>query len=192
MKKYCDQIGSEGIFGACLQRYIIRLPANHCFPNMLNFSHNNLTKMIPKEIGHLKSLATLNSAPTCYQERFHHITPQADEPKLCGIVVDRPCSSAEAHHVTTLSREQTDRRMAITIAFGAFFGVGVLYDQMVLSKYFGQSSPVQYFFLFLGPYSALSQAQQHLQWRSFALYTCKPYVSLQLEKIVCFAGDSMQ
>ena len=74
-KKYCDQIGSEGIFGACLQRYIIRLPANHCFPNMLNFSHNNLTKMIPKEIGHLKSLATLNSAPTCYQERFHHITP---------------------------------------------------------------------------------------------------------------------
>jgi hypothetical protein len=57
--------------------------------------------------------------------------------KLCGAVVDRPCASTETTLVSTPSAEQKDRRFAFVIGFGAFFGVGVLYDRIVLSKYFG-------------------------------------------------------
>jgi hypothetical protein len=59
---------------------------------------------------------------------------------LCGAIVDRPCGSAKTPQVSslyTLSAEQKDIGFGFAIAFGAFFGVGVLYDHMVLSNYFG-------------------------------------------------------
>jgi hypothetical protein len=39
--------------------------------------------------------------------------------------------------VSSLYAEQKDVSFGFAIAFGAFFGVGVLYDQIVFSKYFG-------------------------------------------------------
>ena len=138
------------------------------FPKMLNFGRNNLTRMIPKEIGQLKSLAILNfssnrlsgeiplqlhsltnlqvldlsnnhltgaipmelnnlhflaafnvsnndlEGPIPAGVQFSTFTSSSfgGNSNLCASFVDRPCSSAEAHHVTTLSREQTERRIA--------------------------------------------------------------------------------
>jgi hypothetical protein len=44
---------------------------------------------------------------------------------------------AEPSAVPTLSSKQTDRRVTFAIGFCAFFSIGLLYDQLVLSKYYG-------------------------------------------------------
>ncbi|CAL5060215.1 unnamed protein product [Urochloa decumbens] len=163
------------------------------FPKMLNLGYNNLTGVIPKEIGQLKSVAILNfssnslsgeippqlhsltnlqvldlsnnhltgaipmglnilhflatfnvsnndlegSIPTGGQFTTFTNSSFGGNPKLCSTIVDRPCGSAEVYLVSKISTEKMDRRIAFGIAFSSFFGVGVLYDQIVLSKYFG-------------------------------------------------------
>jgi hypothetical protein len=47
------------------------------------------------------------------------------------------CDSAEAHQAVIMPRKQNDYKVAFVIALSAFLGVGVLYDQLVLSRYFG-------------------------------------------------------
>nr|TKW37971.1 hypothetical protein SEVIR_1G084400v2 [Setaria viridis] len=122
------------------------------FPKMLNLGRNNFTGVIPKEIGaipvelnNLNFLAEFNvsnnglEGPIPAGGQFSTFTSSSfgGNPKLCGAIVDRPCASAETNLVSTLSTEWKDRWFAFVIGFGAFFGVGVLYDQIVLSKYFG-------------------------------------------------------
>ncbi|TKW37921.1 hypothetical protein SEVIR_1G080800v4 [Setaria viridis] len=163
------------------------------FPIVLNLAYNNLTGVIPQEIGQMKSLTALNFS---YNSLSGEIPPQlcsltnlqvldlsnniltgaipsalsnmhflsainvsnndlegpiptggqfstftnssfAGNPKLCGIIVDRHCGTAEPPPVPTPSTEKTDRRVAFAIAFSVFFGLGVLYDQIVVSRYFG-------------------------------------------------------
>jgi hypothetical protein len=60
----------------------------------------------------------------------------AGNPKLCGPTPAHNCSSTDAAVVPVVaSTEQPIDKVIFAIAFRIFFGVGVLYDQMVLSRY---------------------------------------------------------
>ncbi|XP_004951805.1 receptor-like protein 2 [Setaria italica] len=119
----------------------------HSLTNLqvLDLSNNHLTGAIPVELNNLNFLAEFNvsnnglEGPIPAGGQFSTFTSSSfgGNPKLCGAIVDRPCASAETNLVSTLSTEWKDRWFAFVIGFGAFFGVGVLYDQIVLSKYFG-------------------------------------------------------
>ncbi|KAK8461676.1 hypothetical protein SEVIR_1G080900v4 [Setaria viridis] len=156
-------------------------------PKMLFLGNNKLTGTIPKEIGHLKSLAELNLSfnylsgeipqqlcslknlqvldlssnyltgeiPLALNElsflaKFNisnndleGVIPTGGQfdtfpnssfegnPKLRAIMVN------DSSAVPSLSMEQADRRITFVISFCAFFGVGFLYDQLVLSKFYG-------------------------------------------------------
>ncbi|KAL6888493.1 hypothetical protein ACP4OV_009519 [Aristida adscensionis] len=112
---------------------------------VLDLSSNHLTGAIPAELNDLHFLSSLNISnndlegpiPNGGQLTTFSNSSFGGNPKLCGVMVNRSCGSAEAPPASTLSTEQIDRRVAFAIAFGAFFGVGVLYDQIVLSRYFG-------------------------------------------------------
>jgi Leucine-rich repeat (LRR) protein len=112
---------------------------------VLDLSNNHLTGAIPVELNKLNFLAEFNvsnnglEGPIPAGGQFSTFTSSSfgGNPKLCGAIVDRPCASTETTLVSTPSAEQKDRRFAFVIGFGAFFGVGVLYDRIVLSKYFG-------------------------------------------------------
>ncbi|CAL4889887.1 unnamed protein product [Urochloa decumbens] len=112
---------------------------------VLDLSNNLLTGAIPSALSNLHFLSATNvsnndlEGPIPTEGQFSTFTNASfgGNPKLCGIIVDRRCGSAEAPLVPTLSTEQKDRRIAFAIALGAFFGVGVLYDQIALSRYFG-------------------------------------------------------
>ncbi|CAL4889914.1 unnamed protein product [Urochloa decumbens] len=122
-------------------------PQLHSLTNLqvLDLSNNHLTGAIPMGLNNLHFLATFNvsnndlegSIPTGGQFTTFTNSSFGGNPKLCGTIVDRPCGSAEAYLVSKISTEKMDRRIAFGIAFSSFFGVGVLYDQIVLSKYFG-------------------------------------------------------
>jgi hypothetical protein len=59
-------------------------------------------------------------------------------PKLCGPpLINQDCNSVEADPAAIVPTEASGTHIIFVIAFGAFFGVGVLYDQIVLSRYFG-------------------------------------------------------
>jgi Leucine-rich repeat (LRR) protein len=113
---------------------------------VLDLSNNLLTGAIPSDLNNLHFLSTINvsnndlEGPIPRGGQFSTFTNSSFQgnPKLCGNTIDRPCGSAQAPLVSALTTEQRDRRIAFVIAFCAFFGVGVLYDQIVLSKYFGQ------------------------------------------------------
>ncbi|KAL6629145.1 hypothetical protein ACP70R_028910 [Stipagrostis hirtigluma subsp. patula] len=111
---------------------------------VLDLSSNHLTGAIPSELNNLHFLSAFNIShndlegpiPNGAQlSTFSNSSFEAN-PKLCGYVVNQSCVSAEAPHVSTISTEQTFGRVAFAVAFGAFFGIGVLYDQIVLSQYF--------------------------------------------------------
>ncbi|CAO2037216.1 unnamed protein product [Urochloa humidicola] len=112
---------------------------------VLDLSNNLLTGAIPSSLSNLHFLSTINVSnndlegpiPTGNQFTTFTNSSFGGNPKLCGIIVDRRCDLAEAPPVPTLSTEQIDRRIAFAIGFGAFFGVGVLYDQIALPRYFG-------------------------------------------------------
>ncbi|CAL5023931.1 unnamed protein product [Urochloa decumbens] len=112
---------------------------------VLDLSNNLLTGAIPSALSNLHFLSAINvsnndlEGPIPTGSQFSTFTNSSfgGNPKLCGIIVGRRCGLPEALLVPTLSTEQKDRRIAFAIAFGAFFGVGVLYDQMALSRYFG-------------------------------------------------------
>jgi Leucine-rich repeat (LRR) protein len=162
------------------------------FPKVLNLGNNNLTGVIPEDIGQLTALISLNLSankltgaipqsicnltsletldlsgnrltgafPTSLND-LHFLSqfnvsnndlegtvpftgqlstfPSSSfegNPKLCGPMLAHHCGSAE----TDFSIKQTSNnveKVIFAVAFGAFFVVGVLYDQMVLSRYFG-------------------------------------------------------
>jgi hypothetical protein len=112
---------------------------------VLDLSNNYLTGEIPLALNKLNFLSIFNISnndlegpiPTGGQFDTFKNPSFAGKPKLCGAIIDRPCHSAEAPPVSVLSTEQRDRMVAFAVAFGAFFGVGVLYDQIVMYRYFG-------------------------------------------------------
>lgn len=112
---------------------------------VLDLSSNHLTGAIPKALNNLHFLSVLNISynnlegpiPNGGQLSTFPSSSFDGNPKLCGIMISKLCGLAEAPHVSVTSTEQTVKRVTFVIAFGAFFGIGVLYDQMVLSRYFG-------------------------------------------------------
>ncbi|CAL5060232.1 unnamed protein product [Urochloa decumbens] len=165
----------------------------NAFPKVLNLGNNDLTGMIPPEIGLLKELLSLNvSSNKLYGDipqyickltnllvldlSRNHLTgtiPSAlndlhflskfdvsfndlegpvpttgqfstfanssftGNPKLCGPMLNHNCSSVEAVPVSIIDEKLCGIKVIFTISFGVFFGVGVLYDQIVVSRYFG-------------------------------------------------------
>ncbi|XP_037445213.1 receptor-like protein 2 [Triticum dicoccoides] len=111
---------------------------------MLDLSNNNLTVAIPVAPNALHFLSAFNISnnnlegpiPSGGQFDTFQNSSFDGNPKLCGSVLTHKCDSAEAHQAIILSRKPTDCKVAFVIAFNAFFGVGVLYDQLVLSRYF--------------------------------------------------------
>ena len=112
---------------------------------MLDLSSNHLIGAIPLALDNLHFLSKFNVShndlegpiPSGGQLSTFPSSSFDGNPKLCGIIVAKLCGSVEAPTVSVLSTEKMDKRIALVIAFGPFFGVGVLYDQIVLSRYFG-------------------------------------------------------
>jgi Leucine-rich repeat (LRR) protein len=112
---------------------------------VLDLSSNHLTGAIPSALSNLHFLSEFNVShndlegpiPSGGQLSTFPCSSFDGNPKLCGIIVAKLCDSVEAPTVSIHSTEKMDKRVAFFIAFGPFFGVGVLYDQIVLSRYFG-------------------------------------------------------
>ncbi|KAF7088817.1 hypothetical protein CFC21_091886 [Triticum aestivum] len=112
---------------------------------VLDLSNNNLTGDIPAALNSLHFLSAFSISnndlqgpiPSGGQFNTFQNSSFDGNPKLCGSVLTQKCNSAEEHHI--LSAKQTDYKVAFVVAFSAFFGVGVLYDQLVLSRYFVKS-----------------------------------------------------
>ncbi|XBI40750.1 hypothetical protein VPH35_125302 [Triticum aestivum] len=114
---------------------------------VLDLSSNNLTGAIPVALNALHFISAFNisnnnlEGPIPYGGQFDTFQTSSfnGNPQLCDSVLTQKCNSAEAHQPVILSEKRADYKMAFVIAFSAFFGVGVLYDQLVLSRYFGKS-----------------------------------------------------
>ncbi|KAL6629136.1 hypothetical protein ACP70R_028901 [Stipagrostis hirtigluma subsp. patula] len=112
---------------------------------VLDLSNNHLTGAIPPALNNLHFLTRFNVShndlegpiPNGGQISTFPSSSFDGNPKLCGIIVAQLCGSPEARPVSIPSTEQTGRGVGFWIALGAFFCVGVLYDQLVLSRYFG-------------------------------------------------------
>uniref|UniRef100_M8BW68 Tyrosine-sulfated glycopeptide receptor 1 n=2 Tax=Aegilops tauschii TaxID=37682 RepID=M8BW68_AEGTA len=106
----------------------------------LDLSSNNLTGTIPAALNNLHFLSRFNvsnndlegSIPSGGQFNTFEVSSFNGNPKLCDSMFVHGCGLAEVPADTILSRKQTDYKVAFVIAFTAFFGVGVLYDQIVL------------------------------------------------------------
>ncbi|KAM3295393.1 hypothetical protein ACQJBY_037962 [Aegilops geniculata] len=112
---------------------------------ILDLSSNNLIGVIPAALNSLHFLAAFNISdndlegpiPSGGQFNTFESSSFDGNTKLCGSMLIHKCGSEEAPPATILSTKQTDYKVAFAIAFSAFFGVGVLYDQIVLSRHFG-------------------------------------------------------
>ncbi|KAM3240144.1 hypothetical protein ACQJBY_053687 [Aegilops geniculata] len=112
---------------------------------VLDLSVNHLIGIIPAALNNLNFLSEFDISnndlegpiPTGGQLSTFPDSSFDGNPKLHGRVIVNPCGSAVADPESTNSKEQISTKAIFAIAFGAFFGVGVLYDQMVLSRYFG-------------------------------------------------------
>ncbi|PVH65624.1 hypothetical protein PAHAL_1G040400 [Panicum hallii] len=112
---------------------------------ILDLSSNHLTGAIPSALNNLHFLSVFNVShndlegpiPNGGQLSTFPSSSFDGNSKLCGIMAAKLCGSAEAPPVSVPSTGQTVERVAFVISFGAFFGVGVIYDQIVLSRYFG-------------------------------------------------------
>ncbi|CAO2044585.1 unnamed protein product [Urochloa humidicola] len=112
---------------------------------VLDLSNNNLTGEVPVALENLHFLSTFNVSnnnlegpiPTAGQFSTFQNSSFDGNPKLCGSMLGRQCSSAEAGPVSIIHRKPSGSKVIFAISFCVFFGVGVLYDQMVLSTYFG-------------------------------------------------------
>ncbi|CAN6208628.1 unnamed protein product [Urochloa humidicola] len=110
---------------------------------VLDLSYNNLTGAIPSMLETLHFLSELNMSnndlegpiPTGGQFNTFPDSSFAGNPKLCSPTLVHHCTSVDAAPAPSTSAEHYIDKVIFMIAFGMFFGVGVLYDQMVLSRY---------------------------------------------------------
>lgn len=111
---------------------------------VLDLSGNHLTGAIPSALNSLHFLSEFDipnndlegSIPTTGQLSTFPSSSFDGSPKLCGPMLGHHCGSA-IEKFSTPAAKQMDGMVIFAIAFGAFFSVGVLYDQVVLSRYFG-------------------------------------------------------
>ncbi|KAM3240179.1 hypothetical protein ACQJBY_053707 [Aegilops geniculata] len=111
----------------------------------LDLSNNHLTGAIPAALENLHFLSHFNISnndlggpiPTTGQLSTFPTSSFDGNPKLCGSLLIRDCSLVEEAPVYIISAREYSMKVIFAIAFGLFFGVGVLYDQLVLFRYFG-------------------------------------------------------
>ncbi|XP_037445867.1 receptor-like protein 2 [Triticum dicoccoides] len=112
---------------------------------VLDFSSNNLIGAIPDALNRLNFLSAFNISyndlegpiPSGGQFNTFQNSSFDGNPKLCGSMLTHKRGPASTRPPTAMATKQTDYKAAFAIAFSAFFGVGVLYDQLVLSRFFG-------------------------------------------------------
>uniref|UniRef100_A0A0D3F0W8 Protein kinase domain-containing protein n=1 Tax=Oryza barthii TaxID=65489 RepID=A0A0D3F0W8_9ORYZ len=110
---------------------------------VVDLSNNHLSGSIPPGLNNLHFLTTFDASnndlegwiPAGVQSSYPY--DFSGNPKLCDPTLTRTCDSAEAPPVSTLTGEETTPKTVFAIAFGAFFCLGVVYDQAVLSRFFG-------------------------------------------------------
>uniref|UniRef100_A0A0E0JVR4 Leucine-rich repeat-containing N-terminal plant-type domain-containing protein n=1 Tax=Oryza punctata TaxID=4537 RepID=A0A0E0JVR4_ORYPU len=103
---------------------------------VVDLSNNLLTGSIPPGLSNLHFLTTFDASnndlegwiPADGQSSYPYNF--SGNPKLCDPTLTRSCDSAEAHPVSTVSGEETTPKIVFAIAFGAFFCLGVVYDQV--------------------------------------------------------------
>jgi hypothetical protein len=112
---------------------------------VLDLSSNNFTGSIPAALNSLHFLSAFNisnndlEGPIPSGGQFDTFPSSSFDgnPEMCGSMLIHKCDSADAHQAVILPRKHAAYKAAFVIAFGAFFGVGVMYDQLVLARYFG-------------------------------------------------------
>ncbi|XP_044953716.1 receptor-like protein 2 [Hordeum vulgare subsp. vulgare] len=112
---------------------------------MLDLSNNHLTGEFPVALEILHFLSEFNISnnnlegpiPTTGQLSTFRTSSFHGNPKLCGSLLIRDCSLVEEAPVYIIPAREYRMKVIFSIAFGLFFGVGVLYDQLVLFRYFG-------------------------------------------------------
>jgi Leucine-rich repeat (LRR) protein len=109
---------------------------------VVDLSHNHLTCSIPSALDNLHLLSTFDVSYNDLEGEiptlFHTSVVVDGNQKLGDPSLGHDCASTEALSVvSTLSAERTTGKIIFAISFGAFFFVGVLYDQTVLSRYLG-------------------------------------------------------
>jgi hypothetical protein len=116
---------------------------------VLDLSSNRLTGEIPRALESLHFLSYFNVSnndldgpvPAGGQFCTFPSSSFAGNPGMCGPMLVRRCSAASVE----AGRPAPVRDAGLcggdvvvfAVTFGVFVGVGVLYDQMVLSRYFG-------------------------------------------------------
>uniref|UniRef100_M0ZEC0 Uncharacterized protein n=1 Tax=Hordeum vulgare subsp. vulgare TaxID=112509 RepID=M0ZEC0_HORVV len=111
----------------------------------LDLSNNHLTGEIPAALEILHFLSEFNISnndlegpvPTTGQLSTFQASSFNGNPKLCGPMLINHCSSVEAAPISIISAKKCSSNVIFVTAFGVFFGVGVLYDQLILFRYFG-------------------------------------------------------
>ncbi|XP_051195023.1 receptor-like protein 2 [Lolium perenne] len=112
---------------------------------VLDFSSNHLTGTIPNTLNDLHFLSKFSiynndlegPIPTTGQLSTFPGSSFDGNPKLCGPMIVNHCGSTEAGPVSIVSTKDISTEAIFVIAFGAFFVVGVLYDQIIFVRYFG-------------------------------------------------------
>ncbi|WVZ77886.1 hypothetical protein U9M48_025687 [Paspalum notatum var. saurae] len=113
---------------------------------VLDLSSNSLTGEIPAALENLHFLSQFNISnnnlegpiPTGGQFSTFQNSSFGGNPNLCGPMLSKNCRlAAEAIPETNVHTDLCGGKVIFAIAFGVFVGVGVLYDQVVLSRYFG-------------------------------------------------------
>ncbi|XP_073357243.1 tyrosine-sulfated glycopeptide receptor 1-like [Aegilops tauschii subsp. strangulata] len=124
---------------------IPQLIGNLAILQRLDLSNNHLSGEIPAALQILHFLSEFNISnndlegpiPTTGQLSTFEASSFNGNPKLCGPMLINHCDSVEAPPISIISAKQCSNKVIFVIAFGLFFGVGVLYDQLVLFRYFG-------------------------------------------------------
>uniref|UniRef100_A0A0D9YMJ0 Leucine-rich repeat-containing N-terminal plant-type domain-containing protein n=1 Tax=Oryza glumipatula TaxID=40148 RepID=A0A0D9YMJ0_9ORYZ len=107
---------------------------------VVDLSNNHLSGSIPPGLNNLHFLTTFDASnndlegwiPAGVQSSY--LYDFSGNPKLCDPTLTRSCSAEAPHPVSMLTGEETTSKTVFAIAFGAFFCLGVVYDQAVLSR----------------------------------------------------------